>query len=63
MSDTSTEPVELSYTELVVERDESILFEIDSRPIWLPRSEIVEHDAERKVVTIPEWLAIDREVV
>lgn len=40
----------------------SFNFETDDRVVWLPRS-LCDWDEHLKVMHIPEWLAIDRELV
>lgn len=40
----------------------AILFSIDGADVWLPRS-LIEVDEDDKVVTMPQWLAEERELV
>ena len=40
----------------------SILFVIDGKDVWLPRSQ-VEVYPDDEIVVVPEWLAIEKELV
>ena len=57
--------VELGYDfeEEESETEMARLFFIDGTKCWLPKSQIVEEDADNNTVTIPEWLAIDNGLV
>jgi hypothetical protein len=55
------EPVEIEFDEVEHETSDSVLFLIGDDKVWLPKSQIIEQDDG--VVTIPEWLAIDRDLV
>ncbi len=56
------EPVEIPHDGVILDEKQykSILFSIGGEEIWLPRVEIVEQDDD--TVTIPQWLARDREI-
>lgn len=54
--------VEYDFVKLDDPAKKAILFRIDGKDVWLPRAHI-EVDAEEKVVTMPEWLAIERDLV
>ncbi|KKM84674.1 hypothetical protein LCGC14_1296820 [marine sediment metagenome] len=56
------EPVDIPHEGIVLDEDQykSILFKIEGDDVWLPRTEIVEHDDD--TVTIPLWLAEDRDL-
>jgi len=51
------EPVEISYTRIVVDSDLAILFEDGTDQFWIPKSLIKDHDEDDKIVSIPEWFA------
>jgi hypothetical protein len=40
----------------------AILFVINGKDQWLPRS-LIEVDRDDKVVTMPEWLAMERKII
>jgi len=63
MSD--TEPVEVTYDAEVEESetDRAKLFYIDGSKVWIPKSQIIDEDSDESTVTIPEWLAIEKELV
>lgn len=54
--------VDIPHDGVVLDEDQhrAILFKIDGEEVWLPRSQIVEHDDN--TVTIPQWLAEDRDL-
>lgn len=41
-----------------IETEAAILFVIEGDEVWLPKSQIVEYDADE--VTIPRWLAMEK---
>jgi len=45
---------------IVRETDRALLVEQDGRQVWIPLSQIVDRDGES--VTIPGWLAEEREL-
>lgn len=47
----------VNYDEIEHQTDEAILFVINSEQIWLPKSQIKDHDENSKVVIIPKWIA------
>lgn len=47
--------------ELRAETDLAILLEVDGNEKWFPRSQIEE--AENGWWTVPEWLAIEKEII
>jgi hypothetical protein len=49
--------VYVSYANIKHQTDLAILFVINGGEIWLPKSEIQEHDEISKVIIIPKWLA------
>lgn len=53
---------EVEYEDIVSETQRGILFQIDGKRHWLPRSQI-EVDTDAKQVTMPEWLAIEKGLV
>lgn len=59
------EPVEVYYDEEVLdsETDMAKLFIIEGSKVWIPKSQITEEDQDAGIVWIPEWLAIEKELV
>jgi len=47
--------------------DRAILFYDGVKEVWIPKSQIEEEDdyeiGEEATITIPEWLAIDKELI
>lgn len=65
MSNTDGDPVEIEYEEIVATSKGAICFRVptyqnETREMWIPRSQIIEHDKEARTFEIPEWLAQDR---
>lgn len=54
--------VDLNVDEFIVETKEAYLFKINGKRVWLPKSQI-EFDEEDRVVSMPERMAIDKELV
>ena len=48
--------------EIRAERDLSYLFYDGAREVWLPKS-LVEWDEETKTMQMPEWLAMQKELI
>lgn len=46
----------------VRETEKAICVRLGKATIWLPKSQ-VEYDPKENVVTLPEWLAIEKELV
>lgn len=57
------ETATIEYDHVQAETDNSIGFVVDGELIWIPRSEIIDHDEDAKTVEISEWLAIKKELV
>ncbi len=47
--------------EIKAQTDKAIQFYDGSRTVWLPRSQIEINDDD--TVTMPEWLALDKELI
>ena len=60
-----SEKVVIDYDEIELDREDlnAILFEIEERSVWIPRSLILNHDEDERTITVPEWFAIDKELV
>ena len=59
-------PVVIPFDDIIHQTPEAIFFDMGDEEVWLPKSQIIEVDdsnPKRKTVTIPEWLAIDKELV
>jgi hypothetical protein len=54
--------VDLEYDEIKHETEKAYLFVIDGKDVWLPKS-VVQINETDKEVTLPESLAIDKELV
>lgn len=54
--------VEYDFVKLDDPAKKAILFRIEGKDVWLPRSQI-EVDEDQKMVTMPEWLATEKELV
>lgn len=52
----------VDYTDMLHETDKAILFETDVGEVWIPKSEIVEHDEDAMTVMIPTWLAEEKDL-
>lgn len=66
------ETVEIDFMHIVVETNQAILFEFDTGRCWIPKSQIEElikeaPDKETNKqpgrVELPEWVAIEKELV
>jgi hypothetical protein len=55
--------IELEYIKILHEKLLSYRFAFPEADVWLPKSQIVEMDEDHKTVTIPEWLAVEKELV
>lgn len=56
------ERVCVPYSEIEHETCAATLFSIDGKKVWLPKSQTKIHFKEREV-ELPEWLAIDKDLV
>lgn len=54
------ETFEVVYDSIAAETDDAILLEVGGDAVWIPRSQVVDHDRSDQVVVVPEWLARDR---
>jgi len=64
----SDDPVEIYVEEVLADTDEAILCLVDGdTEAWIPRSQLlyteVEEEGDSGNIEIPEWLAIDRELI
>lgn len=62
MSSSSEDPTEIDYDEIVAETEAAVLIRTSHRDVWLPRSQIIEHDEHRNVFVVPEWLALKKDL-
>lgn len=53
----------IDYDVELRETPAAFLFLIDDNEVWVPKSQIVEHDTRRSRITIPQWLAEEKELV
>lgn len=49
--------ITFDYDEIKTERASAILFLVNDLEIWIPKSQIIDHNEDEKQVTIPQWLA------
>lgn len=54
--------VDLEVDEWITDTEKAYLFVINGKRVWLPKSQI-EFDEEDRIVSMPERMAIDRELV
>jgi hypothetical protein len=53
---------DVAYDEIIHETEKAVLFLIDDKEVWLPRS-VIEIDSDIKAITLPERMAIDKGLV
>ncbi len=53
---------DLEYDRVVHETEKAVLLSIDGKEVWLPRS-VIELDTDSKVVTLPEQMALNKELI
>jgi len=53
---------DVEYYEIIHETEKAILFDIDGKQVWLPRS-MIEVNRDDKVVTMPHSFAVEKEIV
>ena len=56
------EVVEINFDEVIKETALAYLIRIDEDEIWLPKSQC-DMDQAGHVVDIPEWLALDKDLI
>lgn len=59
---TEREELTFDYDKIIQETPNAVLLSIFDTDIWLPKSEI-ELDKSAKTVYMPEWLAIEKDLV
>lgn len=60
--------VEIYVDNVITETEEAILCDMDGNQIWIPKSQIhksseVRHEGDTGWLVLPEWLAIEKELV
>lgn len=68
MSRTDGDPVEIDYDEIVAETKAAVLFRVptyedETEEMWIPKSQLIEHDEDACTFEIPEWLAREKGMV
>lgn len=68
MSNTDGDPVEIEYEEVVATSQAAICFRVptygdETREMWIPKSQLIDHNEEACTFEVPEWLARDRGMV
>jgi hypothetical protein len=60
----SMEYVEIEYEDIIRETDLALQLDIgDNMLIWIPKSQIDNHDEEEGIIQIPEWLAYEKSLI
>lgn len=61
----SDEEVDIVYDELITSTEKAMLYRIDNLKVWIPKSQILHstYQSGSGTLTIPEWLAIEKELV
>lgn len=54
--------IDLDPVHFIHSTEKAWLLEYDGKEFWVPKSQ-VEYDREEEVLSIPEWLAIENELV
>jgi len=57
------ERVEIPFDAIIHQTDKAVLFDVGDEEVWLPKSQIESIDETGKNVTIPVWLATEKELV
>ena len=55
--------VTIDYDEIVTDTDDAILIRVGLEDIWIPRSQISNHDEVANEMDIPEWLALNEGLI
>lgn len=53
---------EIDYDGIEHETPDAVMFDIDNKLVWLPKSQI-EFDRDDKTIELPEWLATEKGLV
>lgn len=62
MSRSNLADVDYDFIKIDDPQYDSVLFVIDGKDVWLPRSQI-EIDTDDNTIAMPQWLAEDEEIV
>ncbi len=62
MSNWNNEEEDYGYDELVTETDAAWLVRIDGEEYWLPKSKCEINEAHQEII-IPNWLAMEKEMI
>jgi hypothetical protein len=55
------ETFEVVYESIAAETDDAILLEVGGgNAVWIPRSQVIDHEVCDQVMVVPVWLARDR---
>jgi hypothetical protein len=62
------EPVEIEYVKIVGETPLALRLEMsddlwEPDRCWIPKSQIHDHDPIKKTLSIPEWLAVENDLI
>jgi len=55
--------VQIEYDSIIHDTDLSILFSICDEEVWIPLSQIDEHNVDDKWFSIHEWLAMEKGLI
>jgi len=61
--DGGEDEITVHYDIIVHQTEGAYLFNFDGTEIWIPKSRVVEIDAEEQSILIPMWLAKDKGLV
>lgn len=53
---------EIDYEYILGETSLAVQFEINGESVWLPKA-VIEVDTDQKVITMPEKLALEKELI
>ncbi len=52
-----------NYEQIVKQTDKALLLEIEGIEVWIPKSQVLSHDEDQMEMTIPGWLAKDKDLI
>ena len=61
--DDDSDVVDIHYDKIVGQSDAAILVEVEEEEIWIPKSQINDVDLKKHVLTIKEWIAIEKDLI
>ena len=55
--------IDVDFDDILAETPKAILFFMGDSKMWLPKSQIKELDLKERTFMIPEWLAIEKDLI